>query len=117
MLARKSDRETIVQIWGQRGDKAIAEVKSPAAFASWLERAHPGDKALYHVGDLASDREMRIMFPNGKYAQSFWEPIHSLALAVYNAFEDGLVHLVQVRRVNGSIGYFAVRSRKRRISK
>lgn len=56
-----------------------------ATVAAFLEHADPGEALIYHVGSLMHDRLLGLHF----------QTVHGVALAAYQAYERGEVHLVQ----------------------
>ncbi len=70
-----------------------------ANITRWLDIAKPGKSIVYHIGNLALDRQV-CGFPR--------QPIDNIAKAMYRAAMDGIVHLVQLREAPGVCTYVAV---------
>lgn len=74
-------------------------------FSVWLRMSEPGDRCIYHYGNLMKDRQLTprgdIVRPGG--------PLDTLAHAVMRANEDGAVALFQRRIDNHICEYAAVR--------
>jgi hypothetical protein len=65
-------------------------------FDAWVTAAKPGDRFAYHYGLLIVDRASNSAVD--RFAKEVWE-----------AYEQGFVHLVQERRHDRSI-YLAIRT-------
>lgn len=89
---------------------------TPERFDHWLRSAPPGSKLQYHYGLLASDREtVRLLPPPwSTYAHIYFEPMHSVGIAAYRAYEQGKVDLVQQKVGPETYRYFAIKRRNRR---
>lgn len=83
-------------------------------FHGWLKAARPGEKLEYYRGFLAIDREKSYMVPAlNAYAHVYYEPMHSLGLAVWRSYEQGLVELVQKKVGPDNYRYFVIKRRNR----
>lgn len=81
---------------------AIFSPPNTAQFRFWLLKSKPGDVFVYHVGNLAQDRDYwEVRDVGGGVNQlrlvGHIEPLHSLAGDVLNASDQGWVLLVQRR--------------------
>ncbi len=65
-----------------------------AAFLEWVKGARPGERRHYHIGLLLADREYVLK-------------LDALADAVWAAYKDGLVTLMQ-RRVEPGVCEYIV---------
>ena len=72
------------------------------AFAVWVGEAAPGDRLEYHRGFLGVERKA-LPQPATERRR-----LTELANAAHDAFEAGLVHLVQQRIDAGQFAYIAV---------
>ena len=80
------------------------EVETAREFHEWLLAARPGDKASYHMGLLMRDR---LRSPSGAERKN--SVTDTLALAVMQASNRNMVHLVQERIDEHDCLYMAVR--------
>jgi len=88
------------------------EEVTAATFEAWLKYARPGDRYEYHRGSLAVDREKVVNIPAlGGFAHVYVEPFHSLASAVWRAYQQGKVLLAQ-KKVNDSTFRYLAYKRK-----
>jgi hypothetical protein len=78
---------------------------SPRLFLAWLERASPGEALVYHRGLLAHDRSKAC-----DLSEAERRSLAGIADAVFQAAEQGQVHLVQRRNGPGSFRYLAIRA-------
>lgn len=90
-------------------------------FHAWLDHSHKGDEFTYHQGLLTEDRWETIYTSMAKQDDGTYElyrevaacePVHSLAVAVMQAHEKGLVELMQRRLGPADYQYLAIRTRK-----
>lgn len=90
------------------------EVTVPA-FQLWLKHARPGDRFEYHRGFLVTDREKVVNLPQyGMPAHVFYEPVHSVGQAAWQAYERGHVDLLQKKLDrHGNYAYMAVKRKGR----
>lgn len=78
----------------------VWQALKPGNFAFWLSRAQPGQKLIYHIGNLAADRaKIAVYAVQGRMTMTtkLIEPLNSVALEVWQAYEHGLVTLTQKR--------------------
>jgi hypothetical protein len=85
----------------------ILHTKRPSrvAFSGWLERARAGEQLEYHRGLLIWDRS-----PASDLADHDRRTLAEMADAVFQAAEDGRVHLVQRRRGPFDFSYLAIKT-------
>ena len=74
-------------------------------FRAWLARAKPGEQIEYHLGLLTWDRS-----PASGLAEGDRRALGKTADAVFQAAEQGQVHLVQRRNGPFDFSYLAIRS-------
>jgi hypothetical protein len=74
-------------------------------FRAWLARAKPGEQIEYHLGLLTWDRS-----PASGLAEGDRRALGKIADAVFQAAEQGQVHLVQRRRGPFEFSYLAIKS-------
>lgn len=87
------------------------EEVTAATFEAWLKHARPGDRFEYHRGYLTADRVHVMNIPAiGGFAHVYMEPLHSLASAVWGAYERSKVLLVQQKLGPGVFRYLATKS-------
>jgi hypothetical protein len=77
------------------------------AMNNWLQKAKPGEKAIYYDGMLLAEREK--FFASGGTPERLPEPMRVARIA-WKAYLDGIVHLVQKRKGMMSYAYIAVRA-------
>lgn len=75
---------------------------------SWLARARPGDRVVYHQGFLVVDYG-----PTSSLQDRERHRLDAVATAVRDAAVAGAVHLVQERLGTNTFGYLAVRAVRR----
>jgi hypothetical protein len=67
----------------------------------------------YHRGFLAIDREKVMVLPRfGGTAHVYFEPMHSVGVAAWIAYEQGRVVLAQKRIAPGVYSYIAFKRKK-----
>lgn len=85
----------------------------PGNVAYWLTKARPGDKLIYHVGNLMVDRarmDVESRDGHGVVKITVLEPLNTVAREVWEAAEAGLVTLSQKRLGENLFQYEARRS-------
>ena len=82
-------------------------VLDAAAFAAWLGAAHAASRITYHCGHLVADRESRPGAPDAEARAA----LNRLASCVFEAADQGLVHLAQQRHGPEDFSYLAIRTR------
>jgi hypothetical protein len=96
----------------ERNLPAARDLISIAEFRGWLARAEAGPWFEYHRGHLIWDRSPSSELPEGDR-----RALTRIANAVFQAAEEGRVHLVQRRHGPFDFSYLAIksiRSRNRR---
>ena len=78
------------------------EPMTDIAFAVWVGEAAPGDRLEYHRGFLCVERKARLQSATER------RRLTELANAAHEAFEAGLVHLVQQRIDADRFAYIAI---------
>lgn len=58
---------------------------------NWIDNADPGERAIYHTGHLAYDRERTVMNKRSLFA------CNNIGLTAYSEYEKGHVELTQRR--------------------
>lgn len=71
----------------------VWQALKPGNFSFWLSRAKPGQKLIYHIGNLAAERHKIIA--NGQ--TRVVEPLNSVATEAWEAYQKGYVALAQKR--------------------
>jgi hypothetical protein len=74
-------------------------------FWSWLARSEPGATLEYHRGHLIWDRS-----PSSELTEGERRALARIADAVFQAAEQGQIHLVQVRNGLFDFSYLAIRA-------
>ena len=87
---------------------ASSLVIDTAGFEAWLQAARPGSPIEYNRGHLCVDRQQKPDAPDNEARAE----LHSLAVRVLRAADQGLVHLVQRRRGPADFGYLAIKTGK-----
>ena len=82
--------------------------RTSRAFDYWLAHGAPGSRFVYYTGFLGRDRFV-VNWRDGRPHVRLVEPLHSLALKVMDACEQGYVTLVQHRIAPEVFEYIAVR--------
>lgn len=79
--------------------------------SEWLADAVPGERAVYHLGHLASDiaPTSRTLSPEERRERAV------LADAAWRLCQRGLVHLVQLRVADGACAYLVVARHRARL--
>ena len=90
------------------GPRTPSLVMDAAAFAAWLEAAHPGSRITFHRGHLSVDRQQRPHAPHNPARAT----LDRLAARAMRASGQGLVHLVQRRHGDADYSYIAIRARR-----
>ena len=96
----------------ERSESAARDLVSVAEFRGWLARAASCSWFEYHRGLLIWDRS-----PASELTETDRRALAKIANAVFQAAEDGQVHLVQRRNGPFDFSYLAIkaaRSRNRR---
>ena len=108
--ARYSERKLMERIIHE-DDRYVTISK----FEKWLESAPVGSRIVYYTGLLAADRESVAFAPqyNG-FVHVLHEPIHTLGLMAWLAYERGIVTLVQKRAFNNAFDYIAFKRKQRK---
>jgi hypothetical protein len=83
----------------------VLHCASRAEFHAWLVRAKPGERFAYHRGLLVRDRS-----PASDLADGDRRALGKVADAVFEAAEEGRVHLVQCRRGPFDFSYLAIKA-------
>lgn len=83
-------------------------------FEKWLETSPVGSSIVYYTGHLAADRESVALVPayNG-FVHVLHEPIHTIGLMAWLAYERGVVTLVQKRADRNAFDYIAFKRKQR----
>ena len=83
----------------------VLHCESRAEFHAWLARAKPGEQLEYHRGLLVRDRS-----PASELAERDRRALGKVADAVFEAAEEGRVHLVQRRHGSFDFSYVAIKA-------
>ena len=89
----------------ERNEPAARELISVAEFRGWLARAESCSWFEYHRGLLILDRS-----PASALSDDHRRALAKIANAVFQAAEQGQVHLVQRRRGPFDFSYLAIKS-------
>lgn len=93
-------------------DPVRSLISSEAKLIKWFGTAWPGDRVVYHVGNLAADRAPESSeLPSVKRQQ-----LERIARLIMTGVSMGWLTSVQRRRDDGHIEYLAVRTTARRSS-
>lgn len=79
---------------------------SSAALHRWLEKANPGERAIYHVGHLAADREKIFAGQRSIF------PCNNIGLTALSEYDKGTVELTQRRRPKARDFEYIITKRK-----
>lgn len=85
-------------------------VETPRDFSDWIDRAKPGEQAVYWEGHLAVDRES-LVFEGNRIVSMLHEPAHSMGAIAYLYYQLGFLELVQKRAGPDHSIYIAQRRR------
>lgn len=96
---------TAVMTFTERSEPAARDLISVAEFRGWLARAEPCSWFEYHRGLLIWDRS-----PASELSDDHRRALARIANAVFQAAEQGQVHLVQRRRGPFDFSYLAIKS-------
>ena len=89
----------------ERNLPVAGDLISAAEFRGWLARANAGSWFEYHRGLLIWDRS-----PASALSDDHRRALAKIANAVFQAAEQGHVHLVQRRRGPFDVSYLAIKS-------
>ena len=90
------------------------DARSPKALEAWLDRAKPGEIAVYYEGFLLHDRRMTITSSDGTSVSLRQEPANTLGNIAWSAYRTGRVLLTQYKLGAGKYLYLATRTNTRR---
>ena len=96
---------TAVMTFAEPSESATRDLISVAEFRGWLARAEPCSWFEYHRGLLIWDRS-----PASGLAEGDRRALAKIANAVFQAAEQGQVHLVQRRNGAFDFSYLAIKS-------
>jgi hypothetical protein len=96
---------TAVMTFAEPSESATRDLISVAEFRGWLARAEPWSWFEYHRGLLIWDRS-----PASGLVEGDRRALAKIANAVFQAAEQGEVHLVQRRNGPFDFSYLAIRS-------
>ena len=96
---------TAVMTFAERSEPAARDLISVAEFRGWLARAESCSWFEYHRGLLIWDRS-----PASALSDDHRRALAKIANAVFQAAEQGQVHLVQRRRGPFDFSYLAIKS-------
>jgi hypothetical protein len=96
---------TAVMTFAEPSESAARDLISVAEFRGWLARAGSCSWFEYHRGLLIWDRS-----PASELAEADRRELAKIANALFQAAEQGLVHLVQRRHGPFDFSYLAIRS-------
>lgn len=69
----------------------MKRVRTSDELHNWIDNAEPGERAIYHTGHLAYDRERTVMNKRSLFA------CNNIGLTAYREYEKGNVELTQAR--------------------
>lgn len=86
----------------------MIRLTSSALLHRWLERAQPGDRAVYHTGLLAADREKIFAGQRSIF------PCNNIGLTAWSEYVKGTVELTQRKMPAGEFDYIITKRKYRR---
>lgn len=89
------------------------DARSPKALEAWINRAKPGETAVYYEGFLLHDRRQTITSRDGSSVSLRQEPANTVGNIAWSAYRTGRVMLTQFKLGAGKYLYLATRTRSK----